>query len=64
LDLNLSYTIGDNGKDIEAGRAAGTRTVLIRTQDGTSKNSEYALSPADIEATSIEDAAGIILRQS
>ncbi len=29
LDLTRSYTIGDKGWDVEAGKAAGTRTVLI-----------------------------------
>jgi D-glycero-D-manno-heptose 1,7-bisphosphate phosphatase len=34
LDLSQSFTIGDRLKDVEAGRAAGTRTVLVRTGYG------------------------------
>jgi D-glycero-D-manno-heptose 1,7-bisphosphate phosphatase len=34
LDLSRSFTIGDRLKDVEAGRAAGTRTVLVRTGYG------------------------------
>jgi D-glycero-D-manno-heptose 1,7-bisphosphate phosphatase len=29
LDLRASWMIGDQGKDIEAGRAAGCRTILV-----------------------------------
>jgi histidinol-phosphate phosphatase family protein len=64
LDLNLSYTIGDNERDIEAGREAGTRTVLVRAGEGSDKKFGAVRSPADIEATSIEDAARIILGQN
>lgn len=36
LDLNLagSFAVGDRWHDLEAGRAAGTRTVLVRTGYG------------------------------
>ncbi len=64
LDLNSSYTIGDNERDIEAGREAGTRTVLVRAGEGTGKKFEVVRSAADIEAASIEDAARIILGQT
>jgi D-glycero-D-manno-heptose 1,7-bisphosphate phosphatase len=34
LDLNRSYLIGDKLSDIEAGRAAGCRSILVRTGYG------------------------------
>jgi D-glycero-D-manno-heptose 1,7-bisphosphate phosphatase len=34
IDLSSSWTIGDKSSDIEAGRAAGTRTILVLTGYG------------------------------
>ncbi|MDQ3418868.1 MAG: HAD hydrolase-like protein [Acidobacteriota bacterium] len=34
LDLSRSFTIGDRLKDVEPGRAAATRTVLVRVGYG------------------------------
>ena len=34
IDLSASWTIGDKSSDIEAGRAAGTRTILVLTGYG------------------------------
>ena len=34
IELSRSFTIGDRLKDVEAGKAAGTRTVLVRTGYG------------------------------
>lgn len=33
IDLQLSFTIGENGADIVAGRLAGTRTLLVIDKD-------------------------------
>ena len=33
LDLSRSWMVGDNEKDVEAGRAAGCRTVLVNASD-------------------------------
>ena len=35
LDLSRSFTIGDRWQDVEAGTAAGTRTVMVRTGYGS-----------------------------
>lgn len=34
LDLSQSYVVGDSERDVEAGRRAGCRTVLVRTGYG------------------------------
>lgn len=34
LDLTRSYTVGDRWLDVEAGKAAGTRAVMVRTGYG------------------------------
>jgi phosphoglycolate phosphatase-like HAD superfamily hydrolase len=34
VDLARSYAVGDRARDIEAGRRAGTRAVLVRTGYG------------------------------
>jgi len=39
LDLSRSWTIGDQTRDVEAGLAAGTRTILIDTE-GAEKDSD------------------------
>jgi D-glycero-D-manno-heptose 1,7-bisphosphate phosphatase len=47
LDLGRSWVIGDAPRDIEAGRAAGCRTILY-------KNSALAPSPAALEPSKVE----------
>lgn len=39
LDLAGSFSVGDRWHDLEAGRAAGTRTVLVRTGYGAENES-------------------------
>ena len=57
IDLGASYSVGDREWDVEAGRAAGTRTILVTNgharKDGTSR--------ADYVATGLEDASRFIL---
>jgi D-glycero-D-manno-heptose 1,7-bisphosphate phosphatase len=36
IDLRQSFCVGDRWHDVEAGRAAGTRTLLVRTGYGAS----------------------------
>ena len=54
LNLTSSYTIGDRQWDIEAGKAAGTRTVLI-AQDGEPADG------VDFVAKDLLEAAHLIL---
>jgi D-glycero-D-manno-heptose 1,7-bisphosphate phosphatase len=59
LDLSLSFLIGDRWRDIDAGHAAGCRTVLI---DGGYAEREPASPPA-ARAGSCLEAARWILQQ-
>ena len=45
LDLKQSFAVGDSERDVEAGRRAGCRTVLVRT--GYGKRAEAGLGEAD-----------------
>jgi len=54
LDLSRSWMIGDQDRDIAAGRAAGCRTILLGAQAGESA--------PDMVASSIDAAAAIILQ--
>ncbi len=47
LDLKRSWMIGDNRKDVEAGRRAGCRTVFVGSKSG--------LSEADYELASMRE---------
>lgn len=58
IDLSCSYTIGNGDRDVEAGRRAGTKTVLIHRHSG----SEDYCTKADIQADSVEGAAQMILK--
>ncbi|CAN5846669.1 D-glycero-beta-D-manno-heptose 1,7-bisphosphate 7-phosphatase [soil metagenome] len=62
LDLSGSYTIGDRWHDLEAGRAAGTRTVLVRTGYGAADEHtpKAGLTP-DAVADNLAGAAAWIL---
>jgi D-glycero-D-manno-heptose 1,7-bisphosphate phosphatase len=62
IDLASSYTLGDRDLDVGAGRAAGTKTILVsQTEDRSGSKVESA---ADFVAASIVDAAKIILSGS
>ncbi len=56
IDLPSSFMVGDRWKDIEAGRRAGCRTVLIRRG-----YSETERCNPDFQATSLREAADWIL---
>lgn len=53
VDLARSYVVGDSWKDVEAGRRAGCRTVLIGSPDGRS-------AAADAIAGTLEEAVRLI----
>jgi D-glycero-D-manno-heptose 1,7-bisphosphate phosphatase len=59
LDLKTSWAVGDQTKDVIAGRAAGCRTILLTEELAGSKPNE-----ADFLARDLRSAAHIILRQS
>jgi D-glycero-D-manno-heptose 1,7-bisphosphate phosphatase len=53
LDLGASFMVGDRSDDIEAGRRAGCRTVLVRT--GYGRESEAGLAAGDPRPDFIAD---------
>lgn len=59
LDLGQSWTIGDSGRDIEAGLRAGCKTILI---SGKPKEKQAASNEpqADFRAVNIREAVNII----
>ena len=57
IDLSASWTIGDKSSDIEAGRAAGTRTILVLTGYGRRQTNCHA----DFTVSDIRAAIKIIL---
>jgi D-glycero-D-manno-heptose 1,7-bisphosphate phosphatase len=42
LDLSRSYSIGDSARDLEAGRRAGCKTVLVLTGSGRRTEANWA----------------------
>lgn len=58
IDLATSTMVGDRDKDIEAGRAAGCRTVFVDGGYGRSPSP-----PADLTVTSLQDAVPWIISQ-
>ena len=62
LILERSYMIGDSPSDIGAGKAAGCRTILI-LQDSHDRAMMTEASHADLSATSIDEAADLILSE-
>lgn len=62
IDLTSSYTLGDRDLDVGAGRAAGTRTVLVSGKNHSdTSGSDVA---ADFVAANLADAAKLILSRS
>jgi D-glycero-D-manno-heptose 1,7-bisphosphate phosphatase len=50
IDLGASYFVGDKAADIECGRRAGTRTILVRTGYGAAQKCEADFTCADAVA--------------
>jgi len=59
LDLAKSWCIGDKVSDIESGRRAGVRTILVRTGYGATP--EHANAPADFAVRDVGAAIQLIL---
>lgn len=53
LDLSRSWMIGDKRSDLEAGAAAGCRTILVRTGYGAAI--EHSLSPDGLRLAAVVD---------
>lgn len=60
LDLEKSWVVGDRGTDIEAGRRAGCRTILLKTQYSRHHNDPGP--QAHYEVSDLMAMADIILR--
>jgi D-glycero-D-manno-heptose 1,7-bisphosphate phosphatase len=60
LELSQSYAVGDGARDVEAGRRAGCRTVLVRTGHGDAVDA-VSLGP-DLVAKNLFEAVKWILR--
>ena len=58
IDLAGSYMIGDKSADIECGRRAGTRTILVRTGYGVEQ-----VCQADFTAGDVVQAVRLVLTQ-
>jgi D-glycero-D-manno-heptose 1,7-bisphosphate phosphatase len=63
LDLSRSFMVGDRAQDVEAGIAAGTRGVLVRTGYGYRHEDEARQRGARV-ADNLMQAVSWILRQS
>lgn len=61
IDLAGSWMVGDSARDIEAGKAAGVRTVRVR-RPGDSAGGESPAQAADHTVRNLVDAARTILR--
>ena len=62
LDLTRCYAIGDGARDVEAGRRAGCRTVLVRTGYGAETEARLGAElPADHVADDLSGAVEWIL---
>ena len=59
IDLASSYTLGDRNLDVEAGRAAGTRTILV-SNDSQNSGPEL-LSAPDFVVSDLHEAADVIV---
>ena len=59
IDLKNSYMVGDSTVDIQTGRNAGTKTILLRTGMG-GQDERYRVTP-DYIVDNLKIAAGIVL---
>jgi D-glycero-D-manno-heptose 1,7-bisphosphate phosphatase len=65
LDLTRSFMVGDRWLDVACGRAAGVRSILVRTGHGAHEEGHIAPGmPADAILNNLMEAVGWILRSS
>ncbi len=60
IDLSQSWMIGDSDRDVEAGRSAGCKTILIGSKPPGSASSQK--SKADYVAVNLREAVNIVKR--
>lgn len=60
INVSHSFTIGDSLRDLEAGRQAGTKTILISNSESIGQRPPFV----DFSVTSINEAAKIIAASS
>jgi histidinol-phosphate phosphatase family protein len=63
ITLSGTFMIGDSPRDIEAGKRAGTRTILINPGHG-SDSARTQLATRDFRADDLVDAARIVIRET
>lgn len=61
IDLSASWMVGDSGRDVGAGRAAGCRTIRIHPEDGEDPADEVFR--PDFTVRNLVEAARIIMRE-
>jgi D-glycero-D-manno-heptose 1,7-bisphosphate phosphatase len=63
IDVTQSFMIGDRYLDVEVGRAAGAKSILVRTGDGVAELEQYRDCPyqPDYIADNLLDAVDAIL---
>ena len=63
ITLSRTFMIGDSLRDMEAGRRAGTHTILIETGPG-SDSPRTRFAPGEFRADDLADAARIVIRET
>jgi len=63
IDLAASFMVGDKASDIECGRRAGTRTILVRTGYGAATERDPGFQAPDFVANDVPEAVRWILKQ-
>lgn len=64
LDPRAGFMVGDNEKDVIAGKAMGCRTVLVMTGMATRETAENMADPPDYVASDLKEAVDWILTNS
>jgi len=61
IDLGASFLVGDKAIDVECGRRAGVRTILVRTGYGAALERDADFKAPDFVADNVREAARWIL---